>query len=184
MKRHLSHCAAVSLLAGLLALGACDQGKPRHLPDDPMAAMPPQPVVAQTPPPSEGAAAGLIKRKEAPGFFVDHIGAATDPRSKTPAVTPAGQSILIDGFAFDDVTKVPGRAVDVVVDGRVFTTVYGAPRQDVATYFKTPALVNVGFKTTLPAETLTAGPHILIVRVVGPGGKGFFESAKVPFAIQ
>lgn len=171
--------AAATMAA--LALCACEQGKPRHPPPDPMAvAQAPAPAAA----PTEGMSAGLVKRSEPAGFFLDHVGQAADPRGKPPAVTPAGAPIVLDGFGFDPVAKAPAKGVDVVVDGKAYGTAYGSPRQDVANYFKNPALVNVGFTTTLPAGSLAVGPHAVVVRVVAADGLGYFESPGTYFTVK
>jgi len=160
-----------------LALSACEEGKPRHPPADPMALAP----AVEAAPPAEGLSTGLAKRTEPAGFFLDHIGQATDPRGKPPAVTAADAPILLDGFAFDPVAKVPAKGVDVVVDGKTYGTKYGAARIDVAAFFKAPALVNVGFRMTLPAGSLAAGAHAVVVRVVSADGRGYFDSPEIPF---
>jgi hypothetical protein len=189
---------AVLVLAGLwlagpclVGLSACEQGKPRHLPPDPMALAPPtaeaqaQAQAQSQAPMVEGAlSSGLTKRGVATGVFLDHAGAAIDPRSRQPASTPAGQPIAFDGFGFDMAAKAPAKGVDVVVDGRAFGTAYGRARPDVAQFFKTPGLVNVGFKTVLPADTLAVGPHTVVIRVVSANGQGYFDSPAIPFSVK
>jgi hypothetical protein len=135
-------------------------------------------------PPTEGLSAGLARRAEAPGWFVDHIGGAVDPLNHPPAVTPAGAAMVLDGFGFDAVAKLPAKGVDVVVDGKAYGTAYGHARPDVGDYFKTPALAATGFRTTLPAGTLAAGMHTLRLRVVAADGKGYFESPQVGFEVK
>ena len=173
--------------AGLLMQSACNEGKPRHPPPDPMAvAAPPDEEVAAEAPsgPVASLTAKLVRQPQVAGFFLDHIGAAADPRTNQPAQTPADQPVVFDGFGFDPVAKAPGKGVDVVVDGRAFGAAYGAPRADVARFFKTPGLVNVGFRTTLPAGSLAPGEHRVVVRVVAIDGKSYFESPNVPFAVK
>jgi hypothetical protein len=167
-----------------LALGACEQGKPRHPPPDPMALAPDAAGPAAAP--TEGLSAGLAKRSAPAGFFIDHIGQATDPTGKpqAAAVTAANAPILLDGFAFDPVAKAPAKAVDVVVDGKTYGTKYGAARTDVASFFKAPALVAVGFRVTLPSGSLAPGPHALVVRVVSADGAGYFDSPEIPFQVK
>ncbi len=167
----------------LAALAACEQGKPRHPPPDPMALAPP-PVAEAAAPPDDVLSAGLAKRPEAPGFFLDHAGAAVDPRSRQPAVTPAGQPTVFDGFGFDAPAQAPAKGVDVVVDGKAYGTTYGAARTDVAHFFKAPGLVNVGFKAVLPAAALAPGAHTVVVRVVAADGKGYFESPAIAFSVN
>jgi hypothetical protein len=118
------------------------------------------------------------------GFFLDHVGQAADPFNKRPAVTAAGQPAVLDGFGFDPVAKAPAKGVDVIVDGKAYGTKYGAPRADVAAFFKVPALVNVGFKTTLPAEALAPGAHTAVVRVISADGAGYYDSPVLPFEVR
>jgi hypothetical protein len=166
----------------ILALAACEEGKPRHVPPDPMAIAPPPP--GPVAPPTEGLSAGLAKRAEVAGASIDSIGAAADPLSHQPAVTPAGQPTMVQGFGFDPAAKAPGKGLDVVVDGKLYGATYGTDRPDVAAYFKTPGLAKVGFHTTLPAGVLAVGPHLASVRVVAADGKGYFESVKVAFEVK
>lgn len=180
MKRRLPTAAVLASL--LLSVGGCDRGKTRVLPPDPLAAPPPPagPVAA----PTEGLSAGLTKRAEAPGWFVDHIGGAVDPLNHPPAVTPVGAPMVLDGFGFDAVAKLPAKGVDVVIDGKAYGTTYGHARPDVGDYFKTPALAATGFRTVLPPGTVGAGAHILRLRVVAADGKGYFESPVVTFTAK
>ena len=168
------------ILCGL-ALAACEKGKARHVPDDPMAITPPPPVVSA---PTEGISAGLAQLPVLAGVSLDRIGAAPDPLNRKPAVTPAGRATEFAGFAFDPVAKAPARGVDVVVDGRAYGTAYGATRLDVASYFKQPGLSAVGFTMILPAGALAAGDHMVLLRVVAADGKGFYESPNYPFTVK
>lgn len=167
------------LICGL-ALGACEKGKPRHVPVDPMAVTPPPAVAA----PGEGMSAGLPKRPELAGVSLDRIGAAPDPLNRKPVVTPAGQATEFAGFAFDPVAKAPGRGVDVVVDDKAYGAAYGGTRLDVASYFKQPGLSAVGFTMTLPAGALAAGDHQVELRVVAADGKSFYASPIYAFTVK
>jgi hypothetical protein len=169
----------------LVGLSACEQGKPRHPPPDPMAIAPPDAEAGPRPGAAPDAlSTGLAKRGGAAGVFLDHAGQAVDPRSRQPATTSGDQPMAFDGFGFDAAAKAPAKGVDVVVDGKAFGTTYGAPRADVAQFFKAPSLVNVGFKTVLPAGSLAAGPHTVVVRVVAADGKGYFDSPPIPFSVN
>jgi hypothetical protein len=134
--------------------------------------------------PLASATAGLPRLSAAPGFYLDRIGHASDPANKQPAVTPGGEPLVLDGFAFDPVAKAPAKAVDLVVDGKAYGATYGHARPDVAAFFKVPALAATGYKVTLPAGTLAKGAHSLAVRVVAAGGEGYFESRPFPFAVN
>jgi len=171
------------LLAGLLALTlcACEQGKPRHPPPDPMASGPPPVEEAALPP---ALSDGLIKQPQMAGFFMDHAGAALDPYNKPPAVTPRDRPLVFDGFGFDPLAKTPAKGVDVIVDGKAYGTTYGLPRGDVAAYFHAPALVMVGFRTVLPPGTLAAGSHTVTLRVVSTDGKAYYEAPQFSLEVQ
>ncbi len=164
--------------ACLLSLAACDEPKPRNVPPpSPQAAAPAVAAAPAGAAAAEGAlSAGLAKRPEMAGFYLDRVGEASDPLVKKPALTSAGSPLVISGFGFDPIAKVPAKGVDVVVDGVAYPTTYGANRQDVATYTKVPALVPVGFTTTLPADTLKPGEHTVVVRVVASDGGSYFDS--------
>jgi hypothetical protein len=170
-----------------LALTACEQGKPRHVPPDPMAKAPPPvipiPGAALPVPGLPSLSAGLSKRPQAALFSIDSIGAAVDPLNQ-PAVVPAGEPIFVRGFGLDPVTKTPGKGLDVVVDGKAYGTSYGAGRDDVAAYFKAAGLTKVGFKTTLPPGEVAAGRHQILVRVVAADGKGYYDGATIAFEVK
>jgi hypothetical protein len=184
MTRPLISLALIALTcAG--ALAACDKAKPRHLPPDPFAAPPPALVDGPAPAaPGAGLSPGLAKRPQVPAFTLDHAGAASDPLNRQPAVTPAGQPTVFDGFGFDGLAKAPAKGVDVVIDGKAYGTVYGATRADVAAYFKTPALAGVGFRTTVPAAELAPGAHTVVVRVITADGAAYDESPPIAFTVK
>jgi hypothetical protein len=172
----------IAMVAAALALAACDRGKPRHPPPDPMAVAPPP--AQGVPPPREGLSVGLERRAGMAGFSIDAIGPAQDPLNRQPAVVPAGQPIVILGFGFDPVSKQPAQGVDVVIDGKAYGTAYGAARGDVAAYFKSPILTPTGFKVTIPAALVGPGPHQAMVRVISSDGQGYFEGLKIPFVVK
>lgn len=174
--------AAFAFAFCAFALGACDNPKPRPVPADPMALPPPPAATAA--PPGAGMSAGLAKRAEPPGFYLDRVGQAPDPVNRPPAVTPGDVAMVLDGFAFDPVLKAPARGVDVVVDGKAYGTAYGHARPDVANYFKVPALAATGYRVTLPAGSLGKGAHSLVIRVIAADGASYFESPPVPFTVN
>ena len=179
----MSRSARALATLAVLALCACDKPKPRHLPPDPMEAAVPAPaqIAAQTQAPlSEG----LVKRSEMAGFSLDSIGAAADPLNKQPAVISAAEPVVLQGFGFDPVARLPARGVDVVIDGKAYGATYGAPRADVAAYVKAPALMAVGFKTTLPAGLIGVGDHQAVVRVIAANGKAYFDGPPIAFTVR
>lgn len=182
----------VAAAAALLTLAACDQPKPRSAPDAaPPAAQTPAaatPVAAPAPkpaaPPIAPSAVGMPKHEGVAGFYVDYVATAPDPLNKQPAVIAAGQPVTIGGFGFDAVTKQAAKGVDLVIDGKAYGVTYGSPRADVAAFYKTPALTNVGYGVTFPADSFAKGDHVIVVRVVSADGKSYQESVPVKFQVQ
>jgi hypothetical protein len=177
----------VVTLAALAALSACDKPKNREAAQraaaarEPLAPILRQPSPAQAPRPP--GSANLAKAKGVAGFYVDFIDGAKDPLNNQPAKVAAGVPIVIGGFGFDAVVKRPAKAVDVVIDGKAYGAPYGAPRPDVAAFYKTPALTNVGYKVTLPADAAPKGEHTLVVRVVAADGRSYQDSVPIPFVV-
>lgn len=171
-------CPIVALLLPI-ALTACDQPKPR--PQAAAAAAAAAVAAADTgapPPPAAGTKAG--RRLEMAVFSLDMINEAADPLN-TPAKIQAGVPTTFSGFGFDPVARASGKAIDIVVDGVAYGTTCCQPREDVAAYYKTQAVLNSGFRVTLPAGTIKPGRHVAIVRVVSADGKGFYDSATLNF---
>ncbi|MDB5426731.1 MAG: hypothetical protein JWP23_2826 [Phenylobacterium sp.] len=181
MTRRILTAVLMAAPMAALALAACDEAKPRDPPPDPFAA---PAAKAEAVAPTGGLSKGLPKRPQLAGFSLDRIGAASDPLNRQPAVTPAARPIVLDGFGFDPVTRAPGKGVDVVIDGKAYGAAYGRGRQDVASYFKAPGLLNVGFTTTLPAAALSRGAHTAAVRVVAADGKGYYEGLPIRFEVK
>jgi hypothetical protein len=167
----------------LVALSACEQGKPRHLPPDPMAVMaPPTGLAAKGPPPHSP---GLAKRPEQAAFSIDRINEAKDPLNRQPAYVSAGEGLVFQGFGYDPVAQRPAKGVDVVIDDQAaYGTLYGAGRADVAAAAKNPAVTQVGFKTTLPGGLVPVGPHHAVVRVIAADGKGYFDGLPIAFEVR
>ncbi|HEY3947688.1 hypothetical protein [Phenylobacterium sp.] len=179
--RHRRLALPAAALLAAAALSACQEGKPRHTPPDPMAGA--SPPVEDTPPP-KALSEGLPKRAGTPIFTLDHVGAAFDPLGKPPAVTPRDRPVVFDGFGLDDLAKAPGRGVDVTVDGKVYGTAYGATRRDVAVHFKDQNLAPVGFRMVLPSGSLAVGPHSATVRVIAADGRSYEESPTIRFSVK
>jgi len=179
--RRILTAALMAAQMAALALAGCDRAKERHPPPDPFAA---PAAKAEAVAPTQGLSKGLPRQPQLAGFSLDRIGAASDPLNRQPAETPAARPIVLEGFGFDPVAKAPGKGVDVVVDGKPYGAAYGRARQDVASYFKAPGLVNVGFTTTLPAAALSPGAHTAAVRVVAADGKGYYEGLPIRFQVK
>ena len=172
------------ILAGLAA--ACD--KPAHRPDPNLG----KPLTVPGAPAAVAAAGGVMvapqsvglpPRPEFPAFYLDRINSAKDPLN-FPALVSGGAPIEMTGFGFDVVAKAPAKGIDLVIDGKPYGAVYGAPRPDVAADKKIPALAATGYHMTLPGGTLTKGPHQVVVRVLTADGSAYYQSPVISFTVE
>jgi hypothetical protein len=75
----------------------------------------------------------------------------------------------------------PATAVEMAIDGRAYSTLYGSPRQDVAEHFENPGYLLSGFSVRLDSSLLGEGEHAASLRVILSPGDRYVESA--PFQI-
>jgi len=81
------------------------------------------------------------------------------------------------GWCGDPDARAPGAGLLLVVDGtrRIdVSDAYGAARADVARFYRTPSLTNVGFDVRIGADRIGAGAHGLQIAVVARDGEGIF----------
>jgi membrane-bound lytic murein transglycosylase B len=164
-------------LLATLALAACDNPKPRP------AVAPTSTAPAAQPEPAPATVAGLAKRAEMPGFSLDAINEAQDPVNQ-PATIQADAPFSVSGFGLDPIAKAPGKAVQIVIDGVAYPTLYGHERKDVAAYFKAEAAGASGFRADLPAGTVKPGSHTALVRVIAADGRSYFDGPPIAFTAR
>jgi hypothetical protein len=97
-------------------------------------------------------------------------------------------TIYASGWAVDPVLAAPGAGLIFIIDGKRridVSSVYGTPRDDVATALKSTAVRSSGFAAApIPLTGLPPGPHTLRFGVIGAGDTTFYGSAgSMPFAI-
>jgi len=88
----------------------------------------------------------------------------------------AGSEFKLSGWAVDTVSAGPADGVEVVIDDKVFATLYGSPRQDVAEYFGNSNYLPCGFSVELKCSWLGEGSHVACVRVILSPGDRYVES--------
>lgn len=87
------------------------------------------------------------------------------------------RDIRLTGWAIDQQRALPARDVDVVVDGRVFSSIFGLDRADVSAYFRRATYTASGFVVAIPDHTLSQGRHDLSLRLVRSDGQCYQERA-------
>ena len=92
----------------------------------------------------------------------------------TVALVEDGQTISVGGWAVDGGAGSVGEAVEIAIDGVLYSTKYGHPRPDVVEVFGVDAYNPSGFWCKVPPEALRAGEHTLSVRVIAKGAQGYY----------
>lgn len=116
--------------------------------------------------------------------YIDSIGPALDPVKNQPVKVSGTIPLAVTGFAVDDGSKTVARGVEVVIDGKPNTAMYGITRPDVATFFKNPAFSQSGFRYEIPAGSLPSGQHNLKLRILTSDGKSYYDGQAVSFSVE
>lgn len=87
-----------------------------------------------------------------------------------------GDFIEVVGWAVDAEANQPASKVYLSIGGNLFTTEYGIVRDDVANYFKNPAMQKCGFKAKIARTTLPSGVYPLEIKVIGADKTGYLSS--------
>jgi hypothetical protein len=90
-----------------------------------------------------------------------------------------GDSLLVEGWAYDPTARSTGRLLLLVVDGtRAFQADYGISRPDVATFFRNQAYRDAGYTAVVPASAFSVGQHTLNLVLLSKDGKRYYTLAK------
>lgn len=133
---------------------------------------PPQPVSGLLPRCANGVTATL-----------DQIGDWRAPFDGRPLPVPRSRDLYVVGWAVMLAERICPEAVELEIDGRLFVT-EAQPRGDVARYFHVPALLDSGFRATLPLATFEPGLHRLSVRAIEPGGGCYRQGPERPLLLE
>jgi hypothetical protein len=97
---------------------------------------------------------------------------------------PGAREFGPTGWAVDQGAGLQAKAVDVLIDGRVFRSVYGIMRDDVAIYFKQEAYRSTGFVAAVPMQEFTKGRHELALRLVASNGRCYYQTPPAGLVID
>ncbi len=90
-----------------------------------------------------------------------------------------GDSLLVEGWAYDSTARSTGRALLLVVDGaRAFQAEYGISRPDVATFFRNETYRNSGYEAVVPASAFSVGQHTVNLMLLSKDGKHYYALPK------
>jgi hypothetical protein len=168
--RNLTNASLLVVLAASLALTICCGPPPTTGPGDNISVTP------------NGPSAHLARLEGPPLYSLEKVGDVEQPSFAADIpISHAGQ-LVVAGWAVDRTAKVAAGGVDVAIDGKAYAAEYGAPRNDVAEYFKTPAYDASGYRFSAAAAAFDKGKHRLALRVLNVGKTGYWEGAT--FAIE
>jgi phosphoglycerol transferase len=139
-----------------------------------------------------------IRRSEAPGpattalaacpgtvlAAIDQIGVISASLQGDRLHVPGSHEFSPTGWAVDQRTGQASKDVDVLIDRRIFRSVYGIFRDDVALYFKRDAYLPTGFTAAIPMEGFSKGRHALALRVVAPDGTCYYQTPTVGLVVD
>lgn len=109
-----------------------------------------------------------------PTAGIDFVGysfpGSSDKRHTDNNVFPANSTVVMMGWAADDVAKAPAADIFLLIDGntriRDPNLRYGEGRQDVAKAYNLPGFLNSGFRMDVSASAIGKGHHRLQLGIV------------------
>ena len=131
-----------------------------------------------------GKSATLTRAAGDPLFNLERINETWSAAAHQPVPIKAGDSITFAGWAVDKPSLSLASAIDLTIDGHPYNADYGGVRDDVASYFKTPAYRDSGFRLLVPAGGVAKGRHQVTVRVISHDGKTYQEGMQIAFDVQ
>jgi hypothetical protein len=115
---------------------------------------------------------------------VDQIGVMSAALPGDRLHVPSSREFAPTGWAVDQATGLPAKALDVLIDGRVFRSVYGIMRDDVAVYFKQEAYRPTGFVAVIPMHEFSKGRHELALRLVASIGACYYQTSAAGLVVD
>jgi hypothetical protein len=112
-------------------------------------------------------------------FNLETCNDVREPFHAQPVHLLGSKFINLSGWALDMEALGPATAVEMAIDGRAYSTLYGSPRQDVAEYFENPNYLLSGFSVRLDSSLLGEGEHTASLRVILSPGDRYVESAPI-----
>jgi phosphoglycerol transferase len=125
---------------------------------------------------------GLPRCSEPAVASVDRIDTSQPPFPSTVDTTSG--EFMITGWAVDPRARSEAFEVDVTIGERLFPTLYGMERPDVAIARQTPAYRSSGFATRIRKGTVPAGAYPLGLRIVDRGHTCFYEWQSLTIQIR
>jgi hypothetical protein len=143
-----------------------------------------KPETASTPGADSGAITqNMVRLADAPPFYVDQVGMASNPKGDTEIPLPSASPLAVSGWAADP-TGGLASGIEIAIDQKPYPATYGLERPDVAAALKNPACERSGFKFTIPASQFSIGVHTVAVRIINKDRRGYFETPALHVLVE
>ena len=109
---------------------------------------------------------------------LNNTSAAEVPQSEVMELEAKSAMLFVQGWAFDNSTRLPASAVLIDLDGKLYPANYGDDRQDIVALFKARQLARTGFQWGLPAWKLGRSTHEISLKILSSDGKGYYDVRK------
>jgi hypothetical protein len=132
----------------------------------------------------DGVTPAMTKVKGVPVHNLDLIEKVNIPYSLSTTIISLASDVEVRGWAIDEAAQKAAGGVELLIDGKAYKTQYGLDRPDVRTFFKNPAYNKSGFTFMLLANSLSRGPHNMIVRVISADAKTYYEGNPLSLVVK
>lgn len=86
------------------------------------------------------------------------------------------QTITVKGWAVDVLSIKPAGGVFIDIDGKMFPTLFGRNRPDVAEFFNVPEYQYSGYLGEIPASEVGKGHHTLSLKILTNNKKAYYDT--------
>jgi hypothetical protein len=120
--------------------------------------------------------AEVTRNLKSPAFGgVDGINGVSSP--KAGVVVPiVGDKVEIAGVYVDAINADAAAGVLVLIDDKVYETVYGGERADIAKALNNPKYLKSQFYASIPTAKIGVGQHDVKIRVIASDRSGYYDS--------
>jgi MoaA/NifB/PqqE/SkfB family radical SAM enzyme len=128
---------------------------------------------------------GLKQLHDAALCNIDHVAAHPLGQESSLAITLHDRdAVLVEGWAVDPVAASTADAVEVDLDGQMYSTQYGLERQDVARFFGIDEYLRSGFLCWIPYNAMRVGQHTMSLRIIASRQQGYYHSSRYTLTIH
>ena len=115
-------------------------------------------------------------------YAIDVLNEISLSHQTQPVVLNRDNNLVIKGRAVDEQTKSLAGGVYIDFDGKIFPSVYGLDRVDVAQAFALPYRYS-GFECAIPVAEIGQGQHVLSIKILTNDQQEYYTSEVIRIQI-